>query len=1048
MPKNKNFGNRVDRQSAEGYTSVDTNLPEARFSESKQVLNPDELGGAGKNPTPSVTGSTAKEAAVSLKSKMRVAPDSSVEILEGKQVGGVPLEGGVATMSVAGFSGQSAADDTSKVPYSGGNYRPDTRYGKKRSEDLFMLDNAISEQIVPAVEESKDLREAPEAKQGYNGRKQFKQTRAKKNFACLPQALLQESAAEIETHDFMLHTTGQVITGVDPQADYPTCDASGDAESFTPMHKSNYVLEGLKITSDGTRITGIKFLETEIPVSASPVDRDQANLNWQVDGNNVAKAMVRMQNELGRETTDKWSPLAYVIGQPYQFNMLLHDIEATTGAIMATAYRAAVSSMAFQRNIVRKDGVQPQAAGVRMFLEHVTGTLDQSDHFNSTAFADVAVFNRGLYRSGSAAGLIAMFDSTGKYRTKADLLGLQRSLPLHLSQADNNINPLHAKPDYLKILDKAHLFSTIDGRYNPLLPIHSTKEITLINPMSLNVFLSDWKHPSTLVESDMTMYRDADTGTRAPYVYAYSDIRNRYTTRVQHPVVDGLVRWLLKHEAAFVRTFFNGAAGAACFPATFDFMNPGLFEFMLCSASQDILWERNIIFRDVLFAGEQMTYIWDDLVGLKESDPLHSSQLTITKYDEPLKLGKMSKAMAIRTMWPEKYEMVFRAAENSSATISYMAPWHFSERAFSNNSALYTENEGFKREETAFNMTMPSIRDGVRHEYVDLLYDVTERDVRLALDRMVTIPRFTRFTQQGANVTGECNLLETVGTSEQINAGIKVAALRYDNNSDGRLIVQYTIDTDDAADALNLTEMAPLTVAKELGWIWDTPGAKSRMATNVTLSSNGIMYTSPRYTRVIGDNDATLFEANYTVPYRGATYLRGASSNTVSSYRVAQDAAHDGSIDRSAALTQKRWTAFADVALTAVNNVHARAIGMALSASYNDGNAETVNAMYNIDSVNAATGIRASNVQTFARSKWTMLQRYFRPINCFANAYASSVSTVDTVDPMEDAFYFGVCGTLASEYSQDVLERLDTFDQLNLDYTEDVFMKDSLLFRE
>lgn len=1043
----KTFNDRSKDEKQEGYDTVQTGLPSGRFQDSKQVLTPDQLGvtessipGTDKAVTTSNVTSTAKK----VKSKMSIAPDVSVETLGNKQVGGVPLAATQTVGSVAGLSSQSSADDTSKIPYSGGRYRPQTRYGKKRSEDLFEMDNTISEQVVPVVDDALDLRESPEAKQGYNGRKQFKQTRSKKNFEFVngsghevpksPQQLLQETSADFIRESKMVYTNGQIIrTGLDAQADYPTVRADGTACEITTMRKSNYHPYALNITVTDDHITGVEIAEDRYDVAASPLERDQANMNAQIDANNVAKAMVKMQTELGRETTDKWSPLGYVIHQPYEYNMLMHDIESTTGSIAATAYRSAVSSMAFQRNILAKDGVNPQANAVKMLVEGYAGALTNStgavltnNNFNSV------VFNQAAYQSGSAAALIAMFDSTGKYSTKADLLGMQRSLSLHLSQADNNINPFHCKPNFIKLLDKAHTFSTVDGNYNPMLPIFATNKIELMLPLSLNFFLAGWKNPNITTagywtDSDYANpYRDMTTGTLANYAYQYSDLRNTYFTRIQHPIVEGIIRWLLKHEGAFVKTF---GAGTTVIPFEFNMENPSLLSFLICSASQDIAWERNIIFRDILFAGEQNTYVWDDLQGLDKLNPLYSTQLTIGKYDEPLKLGKLAADTALRTMWHADFQL----SDYANGEAQYFAPWYFNEQSFGSTAGgTYTSNEGWFDEATAYNMSIPSIRDGVRHQYVDLIKGMDERDVRLSMDRYVGIPSFTTSAVDTTDVSGSDTTLWTRYYDDTSNTDkgkyIKLSTIRYDGNSDGRLVIKYDLTTGANRD---LYSHSIYCIPKELGVIDDVylyQYAVSQVAANAVV------------TRTLLTGSIALGNGNT------AHAMTGSSDFDLTSYRVRSTSYTDAAIDRSAALSQSFWRAFASIAANTFNVNFVNSTGIIPAFSYNDGNSTDLYAVYNLQSNNESSHAVDTQIRSNARTIWTLLQRFFLPVNPFANCFTIN-TTNHAYDPLEACSYFGFCGCLASDFTQDILERLDIHDQLGLDYTEDVFMKASLIFR-
>lgn len=1043
----KTFNDRKDDEKKEGYDTVKTDLPDTRFQDEKQVLKPEEMG-VTKSSIPG-TGeqvSTANIATVDkVRSKIKIRPDVSVEELKNTNLGGVPLAAAPGLRGVAGVSSQSPVDDTSKIPYTAGGYRPSTRYGKKRSEDLFEMDQTISEQVNPIVDDAKDLREAPDAKQGYNGRKQFNQTRAKKNFKTsvndrLPQQLLNDVSMDLIENDKIIYTSGQIIDGVDSQADYPTVRNDGQNVNFI-MHKSNYKPKALRLKILNNRIAKVSIDEDRFDVPADPVTRDQSNMNWQVDQNNVAKSMIKLQTELGRETTDKWSPLGYVINQPYQHNMLMHDIENEVAAMQAIAYRSAVSAMAFQRNILGKDGVNPQRNAVKMILEGYAGDLADStaSTISDTDFSHV-IFNQGEYRKGSAAAIIAMFDSTGKYKTKADILGLQRSWPLHLSQADNNINPLHCKPNFIKLLDKAHMFSTVDGGYNPMLPIHVTKRIKLVNNVSLNAFLAGWKNPASFTTDDQNdPLRDKETGTLANYAYEYNDIRNKYVTRVQHPLIEGLLMWLLRHEGAIVSTFGENASNSdtddIVIPFEFNFETPSLISLILCSASQYVLYQRNRCYRDVLFAGEQSTYIWDDLQGLDKLNPLFSTQLTIGKYDAPLKLGKLAPDTAIREMWGTHMQLSdTQSGVGKDAKAQYFLPWYMNEHALTNS---YTNNEGFNNEPTAYNMSIPSIRDGVRHEYVDLIKGMEERDVRLALDRWTRIPLFVVDTVVNATISGATVKLWTEHTtpivSADINAYIKLAALRYDLNSDGRVVACYQVE--DGNKTHNLTEFSLLATPKELGFIED--------CYDPIPVITGMSYSNANNTKVLTLTTTTLEPTN---TYDGGKAYSGMTPLRLVSYRVQGDSNTDAAIDRAMALSQVFYRCFAAEDATTINQAFVAKVGMMPCLSYDNAATIEANAIFTLNGSTAASSMINTKVRTLSPRIWTLLQRFMMPVNKFENCFTNTTGETD-YDPLESTIYFGVCGFLASDFTQDVLERLDINDQLGLDYTEDVFVKSSLLFR-
>lgn len=1043
---------RSVRQNAEGYDMVAANLPSDRVQAVKQVPSEKELAVSDtvvKGESLSPIASAAKK----LSSSIKVKPSAGITLLDGKQVGGVPLSGDAVVASVAGAESFSTTEDRSRAPYSAGGYRPDTRFGKTIADKTFKINQATCEQIDPGFEESKAIYENPSEGQGYNGRKKFNVARGKKNTGKDPHDLLFFRSADFIDHSERLYTTGQVLDSITPQAGYPTrtfvgegangyeanqIDSNGYAIAANVMEKGNYSLDTFNIVLKNGHIDKVSFGETRFVSATTRVERDVANLNWQVDANNVTAAMLRMQTELGRETTDKWSPLGYVIEEGYQYNMLYHDMEAMTGAIAATAYRSAVSSMAIQLNDIGKDGADPILPAARMVLGGI-GDVPNSSLLAGVSMADL--FSTGVCQKGAVTAIIKMFDSTNKYKSKADLLTAQRGLKYHLSSADNNLNPLHVKPEFIKALNSAHTFSTYDGSYNPALPVYRTQTIRLTNPMSLNFFLEGWVNPNTTPVDNV---HDPVTGTKVHLAYAYSDLRNAYTTPVKHPLIEGLLKWLLEHEGGLVTAF--GANATITMPATFNFINPSLFSFMICAAMQDIAFQRNVFFRDILFAGEQSSYVWDDLKGFKEVDPLWSSQLRIKSYDSGLELGALTPAVKIRTAWPEHWAV---HGEQAGEGCDFIAPWYHNEHQY-----LATGDGVFVSilDDSAHSqvMTLPSIRDGVRHEYVDLLYSMSERDLRLVLDRMVTLPVITQKSEyrEMASAGPNAQVYIPLGGTYTPNAAktsqMHINAVRYDNNSDGR--VQVTYDE-------NLPVAALCCVARELGFIEPEYGACRPVISAFKPSENNVI--------TFADVDYTIVStAGYNVAFDGSTAwaLRSFQATGAGTPITAQ------AISQTAALKQWYETFYAArfPALVSFNEAFGEKIGFTptVSALFTAGSLNTVRTdIANIDGVYALRSTRtgvgnvSSTFISLVKALYGVMQRVFFATNPFENCLASRSATGDVqagvyVDPMEMAYLFGVAGSLASDYNQDVLSRLDELDQLGINYLKDNFVAGSLLFRE
>lgn len=1062
MAKNKKPNELLGReefQSKEPYPVQKNDLPKDRFQDEVQTSTANQTVTKGDDFMPKDTGSVKPDAssvvaraATTVKKKMSIKPTSDTGLDDSKLVGGVPLGDSGVGASVAGPISASIPGDTSRVPYTRGGFRAGERYGKKISTDNFIINNVVSEQIEPSFEEPKDLREAPNAVQGYNGRKQFKTARGKKIYGQHVASTLFERSVDFEEHSAVVHTTGQVLNNIDARAGYPVpnVDSGNTGPYFVEQAKGNYLINALRLTITNGMLTNIEFDEDQI---ISPIDTDSvnyANLNWQVDVNNVAKAMVKMQTELGRETTDKWSPLGYVIEQPYQFGMLFHDGEAILGSLTGAAYKSAAHSLAFLQNKMSKEGVRGLSSINEWLSENFQHATDYTAY---NANVNEAIFNHGSYNRGSAAAIIEMFDSTAKYSTKADFINQPRSFKMHLQTVDNNINPFHAKSEFYAALDKAMMFSTVDGQYNPTLPIHVTNTIKVMTPYSLNKWLHGWKNPRSGAAPTASTFNSFynETGIVSGCRYSYQDIRNNYDWMYTDPFVAGLCRWLLRHEQALIKTYGNNAV--VNIPVNFGLTSASMFAFMVCSASQDMAWMRNVIFRDYLFAGDQGVYVWDDLESLSNINPVYASQYKYSNYGEALGLGSLADASKIRLMWPEvimpkEAHRYKNDAGNDTRTsnVAYVLPFYFNEEG------IDTQNSSGVSDVRGAIMSYPIIRNGVNHDFIDVLYSMEERDVRLCLDKMVTLPVTTSY--QDGVVTGQLNADKYDKYS-----------LRYDDNSDGRVILALKFDlyNDKDKQAYALHDWTYLATARELGFLFPLP---ANIDKPIEVSPS-LAATAQDFTNIVRN-----------------AYITGATSDFITCYRASEGNTNNV-IDRSASLTQVWHRCFANPAAREINNnfVTTTSIVPTLAAMFDaqytqgDNHDEITSfSLVNADlySIPAIYGLRTdelvrdtfdsgdssslstNKVFSLAKCLWTIIQRCYSPINKYDSAFFTvrdgGALPVENdgiaTDPLELAEYFGFAGCLGSDYNQDIMDRLDKKDQLGMFYYKDEFINSSLIFNK
>lgn len=474
---------------------------------------------------------------------------------------------------------------------------------------------------------------------------------------------------------------------------------------------------------------------------------------------------------------------------------------------------------------------------------------------------------------------------------------------------------------------------------------------------------------------------------------------------------------------------------------------------ILAAASQDVLFARTRYFKDFLFAGDQSEYIWPDLKSLSTLNFKSSHNLTISDYKSPLTLGKMKPASALRFYWPEVYS--FLGYKNP--TVGYesgdmIMPWYFSENGVRSTFDV-SGRSNWLSDDSPYVMAYPERRHGVTHDYIDFLYDMSERDCRLALDRATELPVpvtsagdqsfggnvYSYLTLQGGVLVPRLNLSDVSGK-------MSLAALRYDENSDGRVLMHF----DQARTAgLSLTKASILCQPRELGYL--CPSLRnSKIVTKVTFSGDPDK-----------DDYAVTFEDGGNVAL--SSMVDGSMGYGIVSYSATGDGAMaSNAISRQAALQQSYIKCFSDRSdfIMPVNSAYCQKVGIVPTASglYTASGALSAvrafipktSCFYGIGSNVADTKIEATGVYTMSRYDWAALNRVFFPVNPFESCFPADDGTAPTsmpIDQMEGCFRYGIAGFFASDFGQDVYSRSEKFIELGQFYTEDEFLTSSLALR-
>jgi hypothetical protein len=296
-------------------------------------------------------------------------------------------------------------------------------------------------------------------------------------------------------------------------------------------------------------------------------------------------------------------------------------------------------------------------------------------------------------------------------------------------------------------------------------------------------------------------------------------------------------------------------------------------------------------------------------------------------------------------------------------------------------------------------MSMPSIRSGVPLNFLNKLYEVSERDIRLTYDMMVEIPAMRRIKVKGA-----------------------LFGYKYGRSADAIPIVGYH-------GQLTIGDL--LKTPRELGFQIVVPGNYLRLTPN-----SGLINTLSLDSQWLGDTSY-------------CAYVWHADSE------VADEILPEiKQLTQRASALQQVWRAYA---ATKADVASAQASDPLLG----------MNSLFNTDGTlkdrfflapftdiddSGLTGSRSKDLVTkgykftsIANAVWFMVQRLpmlISPWDFVIHQNTDQNTTKGNVDPFEMLYWFGLAGFRASDYSEDITNRIRKRSVEGITYTEDLFVRD------
>lgn len=1005
---------RANGEQSEGFETSTVPAPASRFQTSQQA--------------PSMVESSSKpEVETFVKKKVKSAgptlrQEVVAEALGTKGVGGGAADGasaaayGLRVMSFSGDAG-SILGNASGTPAMRTEYQGTTRIDKRLSDANKDINFNASEQIMVEYDNIPPLA-ASESTVGYNGNPMNIAARSQKKTGYTPSEILYDRSLDFVEKDNFVFSTGQVVTQADVDySAYPTKSYDEDLnETAIEIARGNFSPRAINVKLKKVNGHGI--------VSSFSVEEDDLSCNGETDQTVNAAATNHMidlnKAELARQTIDAnegspsmphFNPLGRSVAQPTATVTYLQDLENVCGAEIYASYKFANKARAHFLSRTVKDGQQLVSPAIDALYGHLCGALD-SDEIK-TVFNDLSdgIFSTKGMKAGSAAILIPLFDSKGKYKTKGDLVNQPRGFKLHIQTADNNMDPFRCKKEFVAALNSIDAYSTIDHEYDPTAPVYITDNVRLIHPYSWAEALSFTRDNNGIKTYNSVAKR---------YYYNAGAGQNRYLVTMGDPLLNGIAHFMDLHANELAIQLFgdtwktagNGEEVEWTIPVVHSTTHFSLWDLLVCAATPYIIWERTNTMKDILDYEMYHEYPLLGNVRIKEANPLNAVNYgTIDPYKQ-MTTKVMLPSSSIRWKYPELFMTIGE---------DVMLPWYMNERSFSISGELTKSvlTPNFKAE-----FTTPVVRSGVKLAGLDDFFGMEVKDQLLVTDAIVRVP---------GNKTG---------------AAFSGYIYKYDQQSDGIPVLRSDY-------VATLTAKDVYSTPRLLGWYFDAPAG-----TCSVIARQGL---TPTVGKLLAMDQITLADMNAS--YRAIQYKGVYSSNEtiidrpldVGSVNVnrAQSFAQVWGMERAGlavksvyfdlVLSLNEALRFNDEATT-----DPRVITLSDKSQFSPfvfGSYAVTGTGSNRHTSNTAYSINvADRPILFAPHlmMWTLIQKLPFVINPFENIDV----TKPVADPFGIAYIFGLAGFMAANYDEELYNRANTFQTQGYGYISDPMTAASPVFKD
>jgi hypothetical protein len=538
--------------------------------------------------------------------------------------------------------------------------------------------------------------------------------------------------------------------------------------------------------------------------------------------------------------------------------------------------------------------------------------------------------------------------------------------------------PLRLPKKFVEAVMNNEVFSTIGYEYDPFLPVMISDKAALILPYDPSKFMN------------ITNGTEKHTN----FTYNFTNMRNNYNVEVEHPLYYGIKDFI---ESIGAQLYELCGTDDIVIPIQHSTTCFSLWSLIVLAATPYILRRRTNSMISVLDYENNFEYPFSQLITIREADPQSAVNYINADTAEPLVVKQMNPSAAIRWAFGENFWQVDEKAANNEYHV--VLPWYFNEDQFELVDGL------MKLKDEPAAMSFPSLRSGTRLSILDSLYNMSEREVRLSLDRMVVPPMYG---------THSC-----------------YSIYKYGVNTDGIPMVSYFGDKGD--DTLTWDKI--VATPRELGFIIPAPGG------TLTANTSGVKYgttvaSGPLHSGFVSfrlrswfGGDAIEAPENEILTPLAVNVNRAMSLRQIYLTIFAQDLGANDYADLGFIPSMSEL-------FVANEDGFSAAVGRSLFIPFTD-----------VDGVTQLTD-SAYRVGSLQKAMWFFTQRLtlaINPFECILRRGAGEDAL--KFDPYDFLYYNGVAGFRASDYNEDIYNRLKRRIDEGLLFLSDPFVEDSPIFK-